>query len=390
MNDFIDNLKIHYIWVEAKTKNQERLLLKLFKNKISVTNVLYGNKGIQFRILESDYPKLKKIVGIKFHKIKESGIYYTIDKMIKKHLIVLGCILFCLFVFLFSNIVVNVKVIHSNKEVRELVSKALEEKGIKKLTFKKDFKEIEAIKKEVLSAYPEQLEWLEIEVEGMNYIVRIEERIITKPETKKERCHIVAEKSSLVRKLIFDTGVALVSVNDFVSAGDILISGEIMANEEIKSSVCASGTVFGEVWYTSKVSLPLNYEEKTETGKNRWNFMISNGAKDTYLLKPRLEHYQDEKKRLFSIFGFEIYFVRQKEVFVIDKTYTEDEAEEKALSLTEEKFKIQLRENSSIITKKVLKKAINDSTMDIEVFVSVLENIGRQEEFQELKEEGSQ
>ena len=74
------------------------------------------------------------------------------------------------------------------------------------------------------------------------------------------------------------------------------------------------------------------------------------------------------------------------------KVYEEAEALERALQLVDEKFQMRLKEEESILDKKVLKKSVNDSTMDIEVFVSVMENISRQEEFQErnqgLEKEG--
>ena len=40
-----------------------------------------------------------------------------------------------------------------------------------------------------------------------------------------------------------------------------------------------------------------------------------------------------------------------------------------------------LDEKEEIIAKKVLKKEVNNSTMNIEVFVSVLEQIGERQEF---------
>ena len=38
-----------------------------------------------------------------------------------------------------KNIIVKVDVIHSDKEIRELVTNELEERGVKRLTFKKSF-----------------------------------------------------------------------------------------------------------------------------------------------------------------------------------------------------------------------------------------------------------
>ena len=64
------------------------------------------------------------------------------------------------------------------------------------------------------------------------------------------------------------------------------------------------------------------------------------------------------------------------------------EALKESIRLADEKMQMRLQDGEQILDKKVLKKNVNNSTMDIEVFVSVLENISRQEEFQEQKEEG--
>lgn len=50
----------------------------------------------------------------------------------------------------------------------------------------------------------------------------------------------------------------------------------------------------------------------------------------------------------------------------------------KALSLTDEKMATILQDTDEIKLKKVLKKTKNDSTMDIDVFVITMEEIGEQ------------
>lgn len=377
-----------FVWIEVEAIQSSKVLLKLFKQNINVLEVQYLKHGLRFKMDASQVKKLKKIVGYNFRKVHESGIYALFDYIKKKWLIFSGLILFCCFLFLFSHIIVSVQVIHSNKEIRDLVSKALDQYGIRELTLKKDFQEISKIKEQILKDYPNQLEWLEIEVSGMKYVVRIEERIITVPEPKKERCHLIATKSGIVKKMIFSVGDSKVTLNDFVKEGDILVSGELIANEVITGLVCAEGEVYGEVWYTTNVSIPLNYEEKQETGKVRYNLEWSKGSVNHLIFRPRLKNYVEEKKQLFSFFEIPISFVKQKEVTVTPKVYNEQTALEKALQLVDEKFKMKLGEKEEILSKKVLKKKVNNSTMEVEVFVSVIEQISRQVEFSENKEEG--
>ena len=50
----------------------------------------------------------------------------------------------------------------------------------------------------------------------------------------------------------------------------------------------------------------------------------------------------------------------------------------KAISLTDEKMLTILQDTDEVTLKKVLKKTKNDSTMDIDVFVITIEEIGEQ------------
>jgi len=286
-----------------------------------------------------------------------------------------------LLIYFFSNVIVKVNVIHSKKDIRVLVTNALEEKGIKRLTLKKDYQTLQKIKQEILEENKDKLEWIEIETDGMTYNVRIEERIITNIEEEKNTCHIVADKSGIVTKIMTYRGVSNVNVNSYVEKGDILISGEVKLNEETKDNVCASGNVYAEVWYTVKVTLPLNYEEAKRTGKMRYNFMYEDKYNKHVILKSRLKNKEVENKEIISLLGKKIYLQKEYETTVKKKKYNEQEALKKALLLAKEKLSVKLDENESIITQKVLKKSTNDSKMELEVFTSVEENIGRLEEY---------
>ena len=162
---------------------------------------------------------------------------------------------FLILVNFFSQVIVSVTVIHENKEIRNLVTKELEEKGIKSFSLRKNYEALNAIKKEVLNQYKDQLEWLEIENVGMKYIVRVEERIINQPKDPKGFCHIVASKSGIVDQVKVSHGEALVQKGKYVEAGEVLISGEIKFNEEVKNNVCAEGEVLAEVWYLSLIHI---------------------------------------------------------------------------------------------------------------------------------------
>ena len=236
----------HYIIVKTKVRNKDKLLIKLYKNNISVYDSYERGPYLYLKIKYEDYKNLQeKIVTTKFSYVTDSGIHHL--KNIITPLKIISILLFLFLINFFSQIIVSVEVIHSNKEIRELVSSTLEDYGVKKGSLRKDFYELENIKSDIVNMYKDKIEWLEIESIGMKYIVRIEERIINNISSDAKYCHIVASKSGIVSNVRSTKGEILVQNGQYVSEGDRLISGEIKFNEEVKNNVCAEGDVLAEV-----------------------------------------------------------------------------------------------------------------------------------------------
>ena len=374
-------MKESYEWVSVKVSNPDRFFLKCHEKNIAIYEIQRMDNEVKIKIQTKDYSKLKQMWFIKIKKIEPIGIHALKKKIQKHHIFLIAIGIGLVFLYVLSHIMLSVTVVHSNQDIRFLLMNALEEKGIKENTWRKSYQEIEKIKQEILDEYPDQLEWLEIEVNGLDYIVRVEERKLEQEDSTPEACNVVATKDGIVKEMIYMNGEALFKRNDSVKKGDILISGTIKKDEETKSTVCATGSVYAEVWYTVKASVPLSYEEYELTGKTRWNIKLKNAAYHDFLFKSRLETYDEEITPLFTLFGTEVSFVKQHETVKKVFTMEENEAADKALTLALEKISATLEEKEMIIAKKVLKKEVNNSTMNIEVFVSVLEQIGERQEF---------
>ena len=377
----------HYLLVRIKTSKKTRLLLKLNNLNVDIKEIGYERDYLKFQILESDLKKVRKyLFSFEVEVLDETGIYKLKQELKKNNLIITGIIFAVIIFLLLTNIIVEVNVIHEDSTLRELISESLKEKGVTPLSFKKSYDEYEKIIESIKEEYPDRIEWLEIDVEGMIIHVRVEERIVNQIEKDYSTCHIVANKSGIIRSITTQRGVTEISINEYVKKGDILINGNIKLNEEIKENVCASGSVYAEVWYQVNANIPMSEEKTVDTGKMRYNFMVKKGSTETILLKSRVgEEKRVENVYLFSIFGFEFYLQKEYEVEIEEYTYSLEEAEEKAVSLINEKLELKLDNFESIIEEKVLQKSVKDNKLYIDMFVAVNEQIGVKQYFSESR-----
>ena len=381
----------HYLLVRIKTSKKTSLLLKLNRLNVDIKEVEYAKDYLKFKILASDFKKVKKyLMSFKVEILDETGIYKLKEELKKNNLIIVGIIFATIVFLILSNIIVKINIVHEDESLREIIGEALTEAGVTTLSFKKSYDEYEAIIESIKESYPDRIEWLEIDVEGMVLNIRVEERIINNYEPDYSTCHIVASKSGIVKSIRSEKGVSMVSINDYVTQGEILINGNISLNEIVKKSVCASGEVYAEVWYSVSASIPLTEEKRKDSGKMRYNFMVKNGSDEYVLLKSRVgEEKRVENVYLFSIFGFEFYLQKEYEVEVETINYTEEEALTKGIDLINEKLELKLDNFESIIEEKVLQNTTKDNNIYIDMFVAVTEQIGVKEYFDETRSDTS-
>ena len=186
-------------------------------------------------------------------------------------------VIFCSIVFLFnmSNTLFNIQVIHDNHALKSLILEELSKNGVKVHKKKPGNEKIKKIKQKILEKHKNKIEWIEIEERGTSYIIRLEERKVVKKEA--ENCHrsIVASKSAIIRKIVAQNGVVEKEIGQYVRKGEVIINGSIKLGDDVKSSVSAKGTVFGDVWYTVKVKYPYIIKEKRYTGNVNGAVMIN-------------------------------------------------------------------------------------------------------------------
>lgn len=388
-NTFLNKIESS-VRVKITGKNVNNYLKRLIANKIDLIDLKYNshNEAV-VTIKYSDYLKLKTIRSIYDVKITNTYGKLRIRNKLKRSYILLSSIILGIALIIFlSNIIFSIEVIHTNKSVIELVGNELNKNGLKKYTFKKKYKDIKKIEDKILNDNKDKLEWISIEIVGTKYVVRIEERKIKNENNDNIYQDIVASKSGVIKKIIALSGEKKYEIDNFVSKGDTIIKGSITKPNNEVILTHASGLVYAEVWYQICVEYPYQYKEEILTGnkKNIYYLKFINKRLELFNFK-KYKNFQKEPKILLynSILPISLIKEKQYEVNIIDEIYTTEEVINKAITLAESRLMSSNKKIDKIEGVSIIKKEEYDSKIKLDLFISVIEEIG---EVKILNEEG--
>lgn len=367
--------------VKITGKNVNNYLKRLITNKIDLIDLKYNshNEAV-VTIKYSDYLKLKTVRSS--YDVKVTNTYGKLrirNKMKRSYILLSSIILGIALIILLSNIIFSIEVIHTNKSVIELVGNELNKNGLKKYTFKKKYKDIKKIEDKILNDNKDKLEWISIEIVGTKYVVRIEERKIKNENNDNIYQDIVASKSGVIKKIIALSGEKKYEIDNFVSKGDTIIKGSITKPNNEVILTHASGLVYAEVWYQISVEYPYQYKEEILTGnkKNIYYLKFINKRLELFNFK-KYKNFQKEPKILLynNILPISLVKEKQYEVNIIDEIYTTEEVINKAITLAESRLMSSNKKIDKIERVSIIKKEEYDSKIKLDLFISVIEEIG--------------
>lgn len=383
-NGFLKIFKNTYT-LTIKGKNIERFLHRITNHKIEIYHIKRKKYNeIQITIDKKDYDEILKLKTIYEISISDIHGIIKIKKTLKFHKILLFflCVQILILLFL-THLIFEIEIVHTDHELRNLLKEELEKYGIKEKNFKKSFQEIQTIKQKILEENKDKIEWLEIENVGTKYIVRVEEREQNTQKKENPPQNIVAKKPGIIRHIEATEGEIVKSKNNYVTTGEVLISGSISLNEEIKENKSAKGKVYAETWYKVTVNYPLSYYEKKYFDEEKEVYAIRFLGKTFELFnfhpwkQKEVTSKTIVKNNLLPI-SFEKQ--KQKKIEIIDKTYTKKEAIQEARKAAYKKMKQTLKKDEKILMQKDLKVTEKNSTIELESFFTVYENITAYEE----------
>ena len=284
-------------------------------------------------------------------------------------------ILSIVLIFVLSSMIFDVDVITNDSKMKMLLINELNNNGISKYKFRKSYKTIEKIKKNIKEKYKDNIEWIEIENIGTKYVVRYEPRIINKTKDTNKPRNIIAKKDSIITKITASSGEIIKGVNTYVKKGDIIVSGYIYLNEDIKDIKSSDGIVFGEVWYKVSIKYPYNYKEIIKTGNINNTISINFLNKKLVFSKYKNKSITDNIIIKDNLLPINISFSKEEEIKIIKESKNVDEIVEKALNKSRDKIDSLLKKSEYIKEFKILNKYINNDYVELEIFYTVVEDI---------------
>lgn len=378
-NRFLDRFN-NIIVIRVKTRNMDRFLTNLYKLNIDIINVnVVSFKEVIVEVYERELNKIKKISILN----KIEVIDYKGKIRGKKKILFNKTLLFSLFIgfiilFILSNIIFNIEIMHTSGEVRKYIKEELRENGIKELQFKKSFNKLLEIKNKILQNNKEQLEWLEIDRIGTKYVIKLELRKINNIINDYKYQDIVATHDAVIKKIIAKSGVKVKEVNEYVKKGDTVISGSIYLNEELKKNTKALGEIYGEVWYKISVEYPIINVDRLETGNKKSVISINFFNNNFILFNKNLYKNSNIDRKYILKNNLLPISISKDTIYELEDSsgiYTEGEALINAKDYGKRKVEETLKDDEYIISEKVLKYSLNRNTIYIDIFYKIYKNI---------------
>lgn len=377
----------HYI-IKIEGRRPNSLLSLLIILKIPFIKKKETKDYLILEIEEEYFQKIKKLAPTyEITILKRTGKAYLIHLYKTKKIFLYSIIFAFLVIILLTNIIFSVRVVETDKEIKDMILTDLRENGITRFRFKVSYKRKEAIREKILEKEKDYLEWLEIEEIGTMYQVKVIRRINNPKEEELKPRSIVAKKKGRITRIEADYGEVTTKKNDVVDKGDTLISGLIKNKEEIKTKVAARGKVYAEVWYQVNLNLPTIYQEEIKTGNKKNTLEIIFLDKNIFISELFKYNNSISKETVLynnPLIPFRISFTKKEEIKLKQVAYQEDKTLKKIKKLAVDKLKQRIGNDIKILSINVLKKKTSADKIVVELFFKVEEDITSYESLENI------
>lgn len=265
------------VCVRAKSAYPERMLNLCSARGIEFWDVRWiDDTALSFCVARGDLRALRRAAegcGAEVSIERTAGTPFFFTRLRRRHALFAGGILCAALLLVNSLFIWDFEVTGNETVPTETILHALREHGVHRGTFIYSFRS-QDICNRVLPELKD-LCWVAVNVRGCKAYVQVRERVRA-PErvNESEPTNVIAAKPGLITKVRALDGEKRVLPGTSVQQGQLLIAGVVDTGGTEKPSVttrflAGKGEVWARTWYDLTVRVPLTYEKKVYTGKEK-------------------------------------------------------------------------------------------------------------------------
>ncbi|MEC2076516.1 sporulation protein YqfD [Metabacillus fastidiosus] len=365
-------------------RGTERFLNDCIRKRIIVWNVKKKGEVVTFFIRIKDVHALREVARKNECKCRfgrRLGLPFLMKRSLRNSGFVIGIISFLFIIFALSNMVWGVKIEGAKPETEHQIKKELNRIGINVGKFQPFAPNPDKIQKEITDNIKD-ITWIGVELKGTIYHLKVVEK--NQPETEKyiSPRNIVAKKKAIISKMFVEQGEPVVFVNEYVNKGQLLVSG-LIGKEDEKEEVAAKAEIYGETWYRSTVTVPLETSFNVFSGeaKNKhfirfWSFDLPvwGFSKEMY---SSYEVEDDDRKLKFLNYTLPISYHKEiyREKENVKRNYTVEQARKAGIEMGKKEIEKKLGEDGEVKGEKVLHETNEFGKVKLNILYRVTEDI---------------
>ena len=383
------------VCVRAKSAYPERMLNLCSARGIEFWDVRWiDDTALSFCVARGDLRALRRAAegcGAEVSIERTAGTPFFFARLRRRHALFAGGILCAALLLVNSLFIWDFEVTGNETVPTETILHALREHGVHRGTFIYSFRSQEICNR----VLPElkDLCWVAVNVRGCKAYVQVRERVRA-PErvNESEPTNVIAAKPGLITKVRALDGEKRVLPGTSVQQGQLLIAGVVDTGGTEKPSVttrflAGKGEVWARTWYDLTVRVPLTYEKKVYTGKEKRSHTLiwgenrlKIGAKGSSICNVDCDKIKNQTQwTLFGLFALPVTWETETLLpYELEKTpRSRADAEAQGKDMLETYLTALLGETGSV-TQRRFSTAVEGDTLVVTLSAECEEQIGKE------------
>ena len=383
------------VCVRAKSAYPERMLNLCSARGIEFWDVRWiDDTALSFCVARGDLRALRRAAegcGAEVSIERTAGTPFFFARLRRRHALFAGGILCAALLLVNSLFIWDFEVTGNGTVPTETILHALREHGVHRGTFIYSFRS-QDICNRVLPELKD-LCWVAVNVRGCKAYVQVRERVRA-PErvNESEPTNVIAAKPGLITKVRALDGEKRVLPGTSVQQGQLLIAGVVDTGGTEKPSVttrflAGKGEVWARTWYDLTVCVPLTYEKKVYTGKEKRSHTLiwgenrlKIGAKGSSICNVDCDKIKNQTQwTLFGLFALPVTWETETllpyELEVTPRSRADAEAQGKDMLET---YLAALLGETGSVTQRRFSTAVEGDTLVVTLSAECEEQIGKE------------